>query len=219
MPTLFDLPLHEDFVQRHSEVVEYIRCRKCPCGALPDGSRSNVNCKACKGRGLIEDPPITFSAIVVGVRAQKSFLEAGIVSFGDLMLSAPPFLGLTIFEYDKFRITGWPEGEPYEGEIIRRNIGDVDRLKYEPIVIHKVFTVDPATGAVTAYTQGTHFSVTDRDLTWLGATRPASGQAYTVDYSPRWEWVAFIPTVIRREQSDSLGQLVILKKLHTTTPF
>jgi hypothetical protein len=40
-----------------------------------------------------------------------------------------------------------------------------------------------------------------------------------IDYAPLWDWVAFIPTVVRREQADNLGQLVILKKLHTATPF
>jgi hypothetical protein len=215
MSTLFDLPLHEDFVQRHSETVEYTRCHKCPCGSLPDGSRSNVNCKACKGKGIIEDPPRVFNAIVTGVRAQKLMLDAGIVSFGDLMLSAPPFLGFMIYEYDRFRIVGWGEGEPYEGEILRRGVTDVDRLRYEPRVMNKVFSVDPVVGTVTTYTG---YTTAGRDLTWTG-TRPAPGQSFTVDYAPLWEWVAFLPTVVRREQADNLGQLVILKKLHTTTPF
>ena len=215
MSTLFDLPIHEDFVQRHSEVVEYTRRRKCPCGSLPDGSRANVNCQACRGKGFVEDSPVVFNAIVTGVRSQKTFLEAGIVSFGDLMLSAPPFLGRIIYEGDLFRIVGWGEGEPYEGEIIRRGVTNVDKLRYEPLQVHKVFTVDPVFGAITAYTG---FTTSGKDLTWTGP-RPAPGQSYTIDYAPLWDWVAFIPTVVRREQADNLGQLVILKKLHTATPF
>lgn len=219
MSTLFDLPLHETFVRNHSETVEHTRRRKCPCGSLPDGSRSNINCLACRGRGLVEDAPVTFEAIVTGIRTQKTLLEIGVASLGDLVLSVPPFLGIRVHEMDKIRIVGWSDGELYEGETVRRDVGDTDQLRYAPVVVEKVFQVDPATGTVTTYTQGTHFSMSGKALTWLTPTRPAPGSAYTADYSPRWEWVAFTPTVHRIEQGDNLGQLVLLKKLHHATPF
>ena len=215
MSTLFDLPLHEDFVQRHSEVVEWTRRRKCPCGSLPDGSRSNLNCKACKGKGIIEDPPLVFNAIVTGVRSQKLMLEAGSCPSATACSRRRRSSGSSSSRATGSAIIGWGEGEPYEGEILRRGVTDVDRLRYEPKQMHKVFSVDPVTGAITTYTT---YTVAGRDLTWTGA-RPAPGQSYTVDYTPLWEWIAFIPTVVRREQGDNLGQLVILKKLHTTTPF
>jgi len=219
MSTLFDLGLHEDFVQRHSETVEYTRRRKCPCGSTPDGNRSNLNCKACRGNGFIEDTPITFQAIVTGIRTQKTLLEMGVASLGDLVLSAPPFLGLQIYENDKFRVIGWKDAEPYEGEILRRGVTDVDKLKYIPVTMEKVYQVDPFTGAITTYVQGTHYSVSGRELTWLTSTRPEPGMSFGVNYSPRWEWIAYIPAADRHEQGDDLGQLVLLKKLHHTTPF
>lgn len=157
--------------------------------------------------------------MVTGIQAQRVLLETGAADLGDLLLSMSPFEPEQVRDWDKFEIVGWADGELYSGEVLVRGSGETDRLAYVPVTIDRVFSVNPVSGVVTLYLEGVNFTASGRTLTWqTGVPRPAYAQTYTVDYSPRYEWIAFNPTTHRYEQAENLGQRVVLKRRHKVMP-
>ena len=217
MPTLFDLPSHAAFIERHSETVQWFRARKCACGGRGDPNRTNVNCLACQGFGYLYEPPVTLRAMIVGVTSrERMFVEMGLLEAGDCLMSCSPYEPEQIRDWDKIIIAGWGDGDLYSGETLVRGGGMVDFILYEVVSLHKVFSVLPHTGAITTYAQGTSFTLNGRQITWIaGAPAPTYLQSYTVDYAPRFEWIAFSPTVHRYEGAENVGQRVFLKRRHT----
>lgn len=213
--TGFDLGLHDQFVADHGDRVLWFRATKCSCGRSRDPHRAQPTCVACEGTGWRYDPPVELLALVTGVGGrEKSLIEAGLVSPGDMVLGLAPSEPHQLKDWDKIRLT-WDPGLPYDGDVLIRGTGSTDRLTYEARRIRAVTDVHPATGAVTTYGEGTSFTVAGRELTWVaGQPQPLAGESYTVDYEPNWDWVVLSRPLSRFERGQSLGQRVLLRQRH-----
>ena len=217
----FDNVLQNDFVRNpssgHGERLLWYRAKKCPCSAMGDSDRALLSCAACNGRGWLYDAPITLTAIFIGVRNEKSLLDAGIIDIGDVMMGMAPNEINFISDFDIIQTT-WPAGQPYEGDTIVHtdNTAGIDQLSYVPIRVLDCFTVDPVTGTITNYTNGIDFTVSGRNITWLNGLAP--GAVFSIKYSTNFSWVSFTPPADRFDSGRAMGQRVFLRKRHSVFP-
>jgi len=63
------------------------------------------------------------------------------------------------------------------------------------------------------YTNGVDFSIDGKTLTW-GDNRPRDGQMYTIKYNAFLEWIVYASPMTRFDQGRTLGQRVLLRKVH-----
>lgn len=217
----FSLKQMQDLIRQKGEFVNYSTGHKCPCSIaqtgtmLPDPNRANPSCQACNGLGWVWIPQSQVIGLVQGIQSQKDLLEAGIASPGDMMLS--PQIGTQLSDYDKIQLT-WPDGIPFEGEVlVRSTSGETDTSYYSIMSVPPdgCFSVNPDTGALTTYLAGTDFSYSGTTITWgLSANQPLPGSAYSFKYSAQMDWICLVPPQSRRERGTNLGQRVILRKKH-----
>lgn len=214
---MFDLAKHHDFVNRHGDTVLWMKATKCACGVEPDPSRANVNCRACHGTGTRYATPVALRGLVTGVTGrEKALIEAGVLDPEDLTLGLSPFETNRLSDYDLVRLT-WLTGFPYEGDVLVRGDPGPDRLRFDPVSVTEVSTVDPETGTITRYESGRDYVVTGRFLAWqtgVDAVTPLVGQAYTVAYIVQPDYIVFTSPMERRPGGVNLGQLLRLRKRH-----
>lgn len=207
-----------DFLRRHGEWVNYSVGMKCTCtllqtgSNLPDANRSDPSCKACHGLGWVWQPQPQILGLVSGIAQHKDLMMAGILTPGDLVFS--PDLRYTLADYDKVQLS-WPQGIPYEGELITRGSGATDTTMYGILGVDPsgCIVVNPTTGAITSYAAGTDFTFSGNTITWT-ANAPAAGVIYSLKYAALIDWICFVPPEPRRERDTNLGQRVVLRKKH-----
>lgn len=208
-----------DFIRQHGEYVSYFRGMKCTC-SIPkagtnyaDPNRGDPSCAACHGLGWIWIPAGQILGLVSNIKQEKELLQAGIASPGDLVFS--PQIGTVLSDYDKIQLT-WPEGMPFEGELITRSAEAIDNSYYGimSMPVEGCIVVDPTTGGITNYTSGIDFVFDENTITWLDGHGPAPGTVYSIKYQALIDWIVFAPPQPRRERGTDLGQLVILRKKH-----
>lgn len=209
-----------DFIRTHGEKVHLFRGMKCTCMILPmgtnyaDPNRARNDCAACHGLGWVWIDAGEIIGLVSGIQQEKELLQAGVVSMGDLVFT--PDLRYTLSDYDKVQLT-WPQGIPFEGELITRGTGTTDETMYSILGISPdgCIQVNPTTGAITQYIAGVDFSYTGNVLTWgLSSNQPVAGSIYSLKYQALMDWIVFAPPQPRRERGTNLGQHVILRKKH-----
>jgi len=67
---------------------------------------------------------------------------------------------------------------------------------------------------VTNFVEGTDFSISGRNLTWISSNSPDSGQYYSIKYTAQFEYICFIPPQPRYEKGTPLSQHVLLRPRH-----
>lgn len=213
--TTFDLQSQHDHVMRHGDYVQWCRASKCPCAPSGDANRANPNCKVCFGIGFRYAAPATLVGMVHGINNEKSLLESGIAFPGDMVLSLSPLEQNVISDFDLIQVT-WGQGQPYDGDVIKRGTGATDKLTYAAAQVFEVFSVDGTLTTITAYDENTSWTVEGRDITWIGGQpQPAAGQMYSVKYAvASWDWIAFVSPMQRFETGTNLGLKVLLRKRH-----
>jgi hypothetical protein len=217
MATLFRIADHHAFVNRHGDKVLYYQGSPCPCGNTTDSNRARVTCNVCGGLGIAYETPVELMGIVSGIHREKNLLVAGIAQPGDMIFSPSPLEETFLSDWDQIETT-WEHGHPYQGDVLRRSVdGLSDTLAYKAKSIQTCFSLDPNTEAKTAYVEGTHFSVTDRTITWVsGQPQPTAGSLYSLKYTAILAWVVFVPPMDRYEGNINLGPKVLLRPRHTT---
>ncbi|UOF90785.1 hypothetical protein LSG31_00435 [Fodinisporobacter ferrooxydans] len=216
----------EDFIRKHGEWVSYSIGMKCSCTgsmmmtgtSIPDANRANPNCQACKGIGLVWIDKGQIFGVVENITQSKELLQAGIAAAGDLILL--PDLQVTLSDYDKIQLT-WPEGIPFEGELIIKGSGTTDSTMYGVMSVSECISVDPTTGVITNYIPDVDFTWDKtqplKQIIWQGSNVPSAGSVYSIKYQALMDWIVFTPPQPRRERGTNLGQRVILRKKHFVT--
>ncbi len=215
----FDTAAEMDFIRRHGEWVNYFIGLKCTnvliqTGSnLADANRANPSCPACHGLGWVWQEQPQIFGLVSGITQHKDLMMAGILAPGDLVFS--PDLRYILSDYDKIQLS-WPQGVPYEGELIFRGSGATDATMYGILEVVKdgCISVNPTTAVITNYILGTDFTVSGQTVTWLGVNQPAAGAVYSLKYKALIDWIVLVPPEPRRERDTNLGQRVILRKKH-----
>jgi hypothetical protein len=208
-----------DFTRAHGELVHYFVGMKCTCvlqqtgSNYPDANRASPTCMACHGLGWVYQDGGQILGIVSNIQQEKELLMAGIAAPGDLVFS--PDLRYVLSDYDKIQLT-WPEGIPFEGELITRGTSAADTTMYDvlSVLANGCIAVNPTTGVITQYVPGVDFAYSGNVITWQGSHVPAAGTIYSLKYSALIDWIVFVPPQPRRERGTNLGQRVILKKKH-----
>jgi len=216
-----NIAAQNDFIRARGEWVHYFIGLKCPCtGAvmmtgsnLSDPNRADINCQACGGLGWVWQDGGQILGIVEGIMQQKELLLSGIAAPGDMVFT--PDLRYTLSDYDKIQLT-WPEGIPFEGELITRGSGATDNAIYGIMSVgpNGCITIDPKTGVVTTYALNVDFTYSGKVITWQGTHMPAMGSVYSLKYAALVDWICYAPPQPRRERGTNLGQRVVLKKKH-----
>lgn len=215
--TKINLPKQRELIRRRGDWVVHYLGMKCPCSTNGDANRAQVSCPACGGTGWLYREPMEIRGVIVGIQGQKDLAETGIARPGDCVF-IPDLTARQPGDYDLIKFT-WAQGEPWEGELIRRGAGATDELYYEAAEILACVTVDVATGATASYKPDLDFTIDGRSITWLaGRPQPAAGNLYSVKYNAFFEWVCFVPPGIRFERGDYLGERVLLRRRHLVFP-
>lgn len=190
----------------------------CSCGTNPgspsDRARSVTTCKACGGLGVVYPlPPVYIRGIVSHAMQDRTLLETGMsISADDLVWSSDPWGEGPISPYDLLVLVGDPHTWPFEGQVLTRGFGSADALWYTAGALVSVTSSDPSTGIITAYTGAT---ISGKNVDWsASANPPAAGAQYSVTYRAQYEWVCFLPPMVRYENTQSLGQKAVLRKRH-----
>lgn len=212
----------DNIQRRTAEHIEHMPSALCPCSSSGDPSRANPNHRACGGTGhiILREKLSYLLANVSKYTAKMQLVEGGINLPGDLVVSPLAHDKVLFNQWDVIRIPDWEDGEPYEGQLIERPEGMapvISVLAYEPNTVEYVFSVNVYTNAVTYYTEGTDFSISGFNFTWLTNT-PPPGTQVSVRYRPNMEYVIVEPPQIRLERGSSVGQYAIARKRHLIEP-
>jgi hypothetical protein len=210
MPTEFTLPLHDDFVARHGDQVQWLQASKCPCGS---SAEVRVTCFLCHGQGWRYAAPLLLTALVTGIDHRRDLLQSGFAQPGDLLLGLAPSEMHLISDFDLIRLT-WTSGSPYEGDLITRRDGPTDILSYEAREVLSCFAVSQSEQRVITYVPGVDFTISGRTLTWISSNAPDVGSRYSIKYNVIYDWVVFLSPGDRYEGGQSLGQHNLLRKRH-----
>lgn len=161
-------------------------------------------------------PPVDMVGMVTSITRERALLEAGVAEPGDAVFSPAPDAPYELSLND-IVLLPWPN-DSFQGQLVVRRTGTlIDILHYAPIgVVRECFTV--AGAVIVNYTQGSHFTISDRHLVWLGSTRPADGDVFSLSYSAQVEFVVFMRPMERREGGIQLGSRVLLRPRHAIAP-
>jgi hypothetical protein len=183
---------------------------QCPCGSAP-GQSNDINCKACGGLGFFY--PLSGRetlAIVTQMRLNRELMDLGMYEPGDMTISPQPG-SLHLEDWDLVTLP-WAVGIPLQGEVITRSAGSVDYASYTIARCEGAWSVDPATGTNTQYTQNIDFYVNGREIVWTGNNTPATGSVYSIRYAAESEWVVFNPPSPIIAFGQDLGQVCTMRK-------
>jgi len=224
MSIVFNLNLHQDFVQAHGEQFLYYRASLCPCGIGPgatDANRALLNCTACGGIGLIYSPPTQMVGLMTGLRNMKDLADFGEVFPGDMILGMNPQPSVFINAWDLIR-PFFAVG--FNGQIITRGSGINDLLDYPASQIFQVTSIDFTNNyAIINYTSEVDFTVSNRTITWnattLVNTKLPAGTNYSVNYNAIFDYIVKEAGMERYDNHvANLGQRFLIRKRHLVLP-
>lgn len=138
----------------------------------------------------------------------------GFPGYGEMTLYPMPGNVVSNFDLVIFPTT---VSFPTYSDVIERGSGTTDTADYTIAEAYGIWTVDVTTGVSTAYTPGVDFTTSGKTITWIGNT-PPQGTQYSLRYSAQFEWIAYMPPTPRVGFSESLGQIVQLRKRHIILP-
>lgn len=220
----------EGLINNRGETVIHEIGLKCTCG-LEDTyagqmerthiprTRKIYRCDICGGSGNIYRNPKRIIAIITDIRENISREESGWLVPGDCIMSVKP--GYKVSSSDLITFT-WSQPLP-EGQVILRGAGTTsdnssrktnleeneDRLWYSA---DSAIWCEDEDGVV--YHGGSDFVLDgSKIIKWQGRA-PIKNKRYVVKYNAFLEWEAFAPPNVRRDRDRSLGDRVLLRKLH-----
>lgn len=228
----WDFELLESLIQQRGDFVIHEKGIACPCrggdayASLTTideaaGARRKIGCSQCGGSGWIYRNPRQIKGLITSVETgrNRNLIDAGYAVPGDCTFS-PSLREGPIADFD--RITFLYPSPTSDGQVIMRNAANLgdnamlnlglasneDRLWYYAACVH---WCEDENGVV--YSQGIDFNVCEKVLTWVG-NRPVDGVNYTVKYDAYIEWICYGSPMTRFDVDRSIGQRVMLRKLH-----
>ena len=181
--------------------------------------RTTYKCNICGGSGLIYRDPKRIVAIITDIRETMSRDEAGWLIPGDCVMSVKPEYQVASTDLITFT---WSQPLP-EGQVIVRGAGTQSDNTSRKTLLEEnedrlLYNADSAIWCEdedeTTYTSGSDFIMDgSKIIRWIGRT-PARNKRYVVKYNAFLEWEVFAPPNVRRDRDRSLGDRVLLRKLH-----
>ena len=203
------------FFREHGDRASWYQGVICSCVTQgSDMAHAQVSCKVCGGLGrFYPNAPVYINGTVSNALQDRQLLATGFaISDGDLVFSSDPWGDWNIGPLDLLIFDGDPHQWPFEGQVLIRGTGTIDSLWYTATDLQLVTQSNPSTGVVTQYSGMT---VSGKSVDWSNATTsPTAGTAYSVKYRAQYEWVCYVPPMVRFEHTQSLGQKVVLRKRH-----
>lgn len=218
----------EDIFENRGTVVIHETAVKCTCqrddayeAMVFEGKRRyrRTECGQCGGDNWIYRRPREVKGLITGITQNRQLVEAGWMIPGDCVFSPPPSLAPAIGDFDKIT---FKHAQPVtDGQVVVRGSAtrhenasrqtglkaNEDRLYY---IASRAIHCEDETGIT--YEEGQDFVFDGRKIVWNAHVPP--GRAYTLKYEGFLEWLAFVPPMERRDGEASLGQRVLLRKLH-----
>ncbi len=215
----FNLKDHARFVKDRGESVTWYRMTPCPCSEGGDMGRSNLICPYCLRTGQRYEAGQEIVAVITGINRQRAWLESGMATPSDLVMSLSPQESARVSDWDIVELSGWDAGQVTQGEIIKRSpLGLTDQLQFQGVSALSCYSIDPETLAVQqTYEQGLDFALSGKTLTWFGSPRPLPEPEsfYSLKYTALYQWVVFSPPGDRFDRGVSLGDKVMLRQRQT----
>ncbi len=230
--TDWDFAQLEELIQARGDDVIHETGVACPC-RKDDAYASTVlqenkpatqrklHCPQCGGVGWLWRNAKVIKGLITSIESgrNRQLLEMGYAVPGDATFS-PSLDAATLYDFD--RITFLYPVPVGDGQIIMRNgarladngllpLGleaNEDRLWYEAAC---VIWCEDENGRI--YQQNTDFNVSGKTLTWTGG-KPRDGVFYTVKYNAYLEWIIYASPMTRFDRARTLGQRVLLRKVH-----
>lgn len=184
-------------------------------------TQRRLYCEQCGGSGWFYRGAKVLKGLVTSVESgrNRQLLDSGYAVPGDAVFS-PSLRAPALGDFD--RITFCYPAPISDGQTILRNAANIsdnamlslglstveDRLWYNPAC---VIWCEDQDGIV--YTEGVDFTLAEKKITW-GSTRPADGKFYTLKYQAYLEWIVYATPMTRFDVNRTLGQRVLLRKLH-----
>ena len=213
-----DVFADQSFFLEHGDRAYWYQAQMCPCGtdpnAVSDMSQANNSCQVCGGLGVFyPNAPTVIRGTVSNAVEDRTILNTGFqLNASDLIWSSSPWSQGPLSPFDGLILISPQSAWPFDGQTVVRGSGNTDVLFYTPAGIDAVYTVDSSTGAYTAYTGAT---VSGKSIDWSTApTAPPTGTQYSVRARVQYEWYVYTPPMVRYENTQSLGQKVVLRKRH-----
>jgi len=173
----------DSFINVRGETITFYPGRACDCVAHGHPSPA---CPYCFGTGFAIGTGAETTFLITGVKSHLKFVEAGILEAGDLVATvATDNTYLEIVKPgDRLKLNLRRETRE---EVIARGSAEKDVLR-EPHVV----SVDSIVQGATTYVEGTDYTVSGNEITWLHEEgEPLEGSNYTVTYKYNPVYVVF----------------------------
>lgn len=172
------------FLGKIGQDFQYRKSFACPC-VNPTSGASNPKCQICFGKGRYWLAPVNASAGVASQKIQLAWAQFGLWQKGDMVLSLPS--DSPMYAMGQFDRALALNGISQFSQVYTR--GSEDKLNFTPVVISRVFWLNPG---LTATIDGTIPAVAaDGTLSWVSGG-PPTGQTYTVSGSRFDEFYCFM---------------------------
>ena len=189
----------EEFDQLIEDQGVYVRITPtilCPNRSELTNTDHVLDCPLCQGDQVVESPEnaIETWAFIQGIKSQKDLLVQGIYDIKDATITTKQLVKM----YYWYKVEVLDFSAVYN-QILKRSIGgNVDRLRYVPAkpgatqlsagIDLVASTTAPDVPYIVIdskgvrYAIGKHYSIKDRNLTWLTNLKPAAGTLYSMVY-------------------------------------
>ena len=166
-PNDFDVMIEKQGVR-----VRVYKTLLCPNYKRIDSNEHQLNCPICFGKNFIDKDPIESWATINNQSDLKKFEVTG--TYDDETVAATFKREVELFYFAKVELLDFTT---IHNELIQRQEGEVDRLKYASSKV--TFLID---SHGVEYLQGSNFELdTNGDIKWTG-TKPVKGTIYSVYY-------------------------------------
>lgn len=164
----------DKLIETHGVRVRVYKTTLCPNVKKIDTYEHQIDCTLCNGNLFIDRLPLEGYAYLQSQKIEKMFNVEGV--FDDQMVLASFVRGLYLQYFAKIEVLDFTTTFY---ELIQRQTGDIDRLKYKALKVNYIIDQNG-----TEYQENVHFILTTdtRDIQWLGVTRPTVNNTYSVHY-------------------------------------
>jgi len=168
--------------------VRVYRTILCPNIKSIDGGHHNIDCKLCD-EGFIDRQPQDTWAVIQNQAMKRELKGEG--QWDDHDAYATFISGIEIQYFAKIELMDYTTTFY---QLIQRQEGEIDRLKYKAIKVNILIDKDNL-----EYFEGSDFTLSPTgDIQWTGARRPRKGLIYTVHYDYPITYRAIMASNINR---------------------
>lgn len=159
-------------IQEQGVRVKVFMTAICPNVKSIDSAQHEISCNLCK-RGFIDRNPKETFVYLQSQTLIKNFAKEGV--WDDQLVAASFPSGVDIQYFAKIELLDFTS---VFYELVQRQEGDVDRLKYQAFKVNYLIDKNGV-----EYHLGTHFNLSDTgDVQWVQSVRPTTGTTYTIHY-------------------------------------